>query len=48
MSATLPASGLSRLAFGILISSLEVIVPMGTVKMYGTGNSGQGADKNVF
>ena len=40
--ATLPASGLSCVLRDMAISSLELTVPLGTVKVYGAGDAGQG------
>jgi hypothetical protein len=36
-SATLPASGLSCVVRDMVISSLEFLVPFGTMKVYGAG-----------
>src|SRR4051812_21315360 len=41
-SATLPASGLSCVVRAMVISSLEFLVPLGTMKVYGAGDAGQG------
>jgi hypothetical protein len=43
MSATLPASDISRVVCDIAISSVECLVPSGTITLYGAGDAGQGA-----
>jgi hypothetical protein len=43
MSATLPASDISRVVCDIAISSDECLVPSGTITLYGAGDAGQGA-----
>src|SRR5271165_3815258 len=45
-SATLPASGPSRVVRGMMISSLEFTVPIGTMKVYEAGDAGQGPTTN--
>src|SRR5207244_997268 len=45
--ATLPASGLSCVLRAMVISSLELIVPLGTMKVYGASDAQTRAD-NFF